>query len=68
MGPNHEGNTGFLSKYEENMNNYVVNIGNVEPKEKVKLQAYFIQKLGSFDMSYEYEIMEKYSCDKSSTP
>ena len=42
------------------MNNYVVNIGNVEPKEKVKLQAYFIQKLGSFDMSYEYEIMEKY--------
>ena len=56
----YSGNTGFLSKYEENMNNYVVNIGNVEPKEKVKLQAYFIQKLGSFDMSYEYEIMEKY--------
>ena len=56
----YSGNTGFLSKYEENMNNYVVNIGNVEPKEKVKLQAYFIQKLGSSDMSYEYEIMEKY--------
>ena len=30
----YSGNTGFLSKYEENMNNYVVNIGNVEAKEK----------------------------------
>ena len=42
------------------MKDYAVNIGNVDPKEKVKLHAFFIQKLGSNDMSYEYEIMEKY--------
>jgi hypothetical protein len=42
------------------MKNYVVNVGNVGPKEKVKLHAFFIQKLGANDMSYEYEIMEKY--------
>jgi len=56
----YSGNTGFLSKYEDDMKNYVVNIGNVGPKEKVKLHAFFIQKLGANDMSYEYEIMEKY--------
>ena len=56
----YSGNTGFLSKYEDDMKNYVVNIGNVEPREKVKLHAFFIQKLGANDMSYEYEIMEKY--------
>ena len=56
----YSGNTGFLSKYEDDMKNYVVNIGNVGPKEKVKLHAFFIQKLVANDMSYEYEIMEKY--------
>ena len=56
----YSGNTGFISKYEKDMKNYVINIGNINPKVKVKLQAFFIQNIGSADMSYEFVIMEKY--------
>ena len=54
------GNTGFISTYNEEMTNYSVNIGNVYPKQKIKLNAVFIQMIGSQDMSYEFNIMEKY--------
>ena len=55
-----KGNIGFLSRYDEGQNNYIVNIGNIEPKQKVILNSYFIQMIGSQDMSYEFVIMEKY--------
>ena len=55
-----EGNIGFLSRYDGSQNNYIVNIGNIEPKQKVILNSYFIQMIGSQDMSYEFVIMEKY--------
>ena len=55
------GNIGLLSKYEdEKMTNYTVNIGNINPKQKVKLNAFFIQKINSYDMSYEFNIMKNY--------
>ena len=54
------GNQGFISTYDEQMTNYSVNIGNINPKQKVKLNALFIQMIGSQDMSYEFNIMEKY--------
>ena len=56
----YSGNTGFISKYGQDMKNYVVNIGNINPKIKVKLQSFFIQNIGSVDMSYEFVIMEQY--------
>ena len=56
----HSGDTGFISKYDEEMSNYEVNIGNIEAKQKIKLRTYFIQNIGSQDMSYEFVIMEKY--------
>ena len=48
------GNTGFISKYGQDMKNYVVNIGNINPKIKVKLLYLFIQNIGSVHMSYEF--------------
>ena len=54
------GNQGFISRYDEQMKNYSVNIGNINPKQKIKLDTIFIQMLGSQDMSYEFDIMEKY--------
>ena len=54
------GNQGFISRYDEEMTSYTVNIGNINPKQKVKLNAIFIQMIGSQDMSYEFSIMEKY--------
>ena len=54
------GNTGFISKYDEQMTNYSVNIGNINPKQQIKLDTIFIQMIGSQDMSYEFDIMEKY--------
>ena len=54
------GNVGFISRYNRSMSNYSVNIGNILPKQKIKLTSIFIQMIGSQDMSYEYEIMEKY--------
>ena len=54
------GNQGFISRYNEDMTSYTVNIGNINPKQRVKLNAVFIQMIGSQDMSYEFSIMEKY--------
>ena len=54
------GNTGFLGEYDDEGKSYSINLGNISPKEKVKLQAFFIQNIGTQDMSYEFIIMEKY--------
>ena len=54
------GNIGFISRYDDDMSNYSINIGNILPTEKVKLTSIFIQMIDSQDMSYEYDIMEKY--------
>lgn len=42
------------------MANYSVNIGNINPKQKIQLNTIFIQMIGAQDMSYEYNLMEKY--------
>ena len=54
------GNQGFISRYDDEMRNYSVNVGNLNPKQKLKLNTIFIQMIGSQDMSYEFDIMEKY--------
>ena len=55
------GNIGIISKFEDDhMNFYTVNIGNINPKQKVKLNSVFMQMIGAQDMSYEFAIMEKY--------
>ena len=55
------GNIGLISNYkDESMNEYTVSVGNINPKQKVKLNTIFIQMIGSQDMSYEFDIMEKY--------
>jgi len=55
------GNTGFLGKYtDKDKKRYSVNIGNINPKEKLTLKSYFIQNIGAQDMSFEFIIMEKY--------
>ena len=54
------GNMGFISTYKEEMKNYTVNIGNLNPKKQVELKAIFIQMIKSNDLSYEYIIMDKY--------
>ena len=54
------GNTGFLGEYDYEEKSYSINVGNINPKEKVKLKSFFIQNIGTQDMSYEFIIMEKY--------
>ena len=54
------GNQGFISNYNESMTGYTVNIGNINPKQKLKLNAVFIQMISSQDMSYSFDMMEKY--------
>ena len=54
------GNIGFYSSYQDNQNSYSVNIGNIKPNQKIKLNTIFIQMIGTQDMSYEFNIMEKY--------
>ena len=54
------GNTGFLGEYDNEMKSYSINLGNINPKEKVTLKAFFIQNICTQDMSYEFIIMEKY--------
>lgn len=40
------GNTGFLSNYNNSLKCYTINIGNIPPKQKVKLSSWFIQMIG----------------------
>ena len=54
------GNIGFYSSYQDDQNSYSVNIGNIKPNQKIKLNTIFIQMIGTQDMSYEFNIMEKY--------
>ena len=54
------GNVGFISKYEEDEKVYSVNIGNLQPKKQIELKYTFIQVLESYDLSYEFDIMEDY--------
>ena len=54
------GNIGIYSSYQDNQNSYSVNIGNIKPNQKIKLNTVFIQMIGTQDMSYEFNIMEKY--------
>ena len=54
------GNVGIYSSYQDNQNSYSVNIGNIKPNQKIKLNTVFIQMIGTQDMSYEFNIMEKY--------
>ena len=61
------GNTGIISTYKESLKYYLVNIGNILSKQKIKLSTSFIQMIGSNDMSYEFKIIENYpmfKCDK----
>ena len=54
------GNVGFMSKYEEDNKSYSVNIGNLKPKQQIKLDSIFMQMIGSQDISYEFSIMDNY--------
>ena len=56
------GNTAFLSTFDQSYSNYTINVGNVLPKEKVKLTSIFNQMITSQDMSYEFSFMEHYPC------
>ena len=69
------GNMGFISRYEEDNKAYSVNIGNLKPKQQIELKSYFIEMIGSKDLSYEFNIMEDYpdfqydeSSEKKKTP
>ena len=55
-----EGNNPFLGSLGNEEKSFSINIGNINPKEKVTLKAFFIQNIGTQDMSYEFIIMEKY--------
>ena len=57
----YSGNTGFLGRYnDKDKKSYSIHIGNINPKEKLTLKSYFIQNIGTQDMSFEFIIMEKY--------
>ena len=54
------GNVGVISRYEENYKTYSVNIGNLQPKKQIKLKSIFIEMIDTTDLSYQFNIMEKY--------
>ena len=54
------GNTGIKGQYSEDMKSYCVNIGNINSKEKITLKTIYNQPITSYDMSYEYIIMNNF--------
>lgn len=55
-----KGNTGIKGQYSEDMKSYCVNIGNINPKEKITLKTIYNQPITSYDMSFEYIIMNNF--------
>ena len=55
-----KGNTGIKGQYSEDMKCYCVNIGNINPKEKITLKTIYNQPITSYDMSFEYIIMNNF--------
>ena len=53
-------NNGILSTFNGAYSTYNINVGNVAPKEKVKLISIFNQLITSQDMSYEFSFMGNY--------
>ena len=43
-----------------NERSYCVNVGRINPKDKVTLKSFFIQNIDTYDMSYEFSIMDVY--------
>ena len=54
------GDVGFISRYNNDCNSYSVNIGNIKPKQQVKLKSFFIEIVSSKDLSFAFNIMENY--------
>ena len=55
-----KGNTGIKGQYSEDMKCYCVNIGNINPKEKITLKTIYNQPITTYDMNFEYNIMNNY--------
>ena len=55
-----EGNIGITSEYSKSLKSYIVNIGNIAPKESLCLKTIYNQLISSYDMSYEYIIMKDF--------
>ena len=55
-----KGNTGIKGQYSEDMKSYCVNIGNINSNEKITLKTIYNQPIISYDMSYEYIIMNNF--------
>ena len=54
------GNIGIYSSLKATNNEYEVVIGNLNPNETVILTSEFIQLVSSYDMSYEYQLLQQY--------
>ena len=54
------GNVGIYSSLKATNNEYEVVIGNLNPNETVILTSEFIQLVSSYDMSYEYQLLQQY--------
>ena len=54
------GNVGIYSSLKPTNNEYEVVIGNLNPNETVILTSEFIQLVSSYDMSYEYQLLQQY--------
>jgi len=55
-----KGNIGIKGQYSEDMKSYCVNIGNINSEEKIVLKTIYNQSISSYDMSYEYIIMNDF--------
>jgi len=54
------GNSGFISRYSNRGNSFEINIGNVQPNEKIELMTEYYQILSSEDLSYCFRLIQIY--------
>ena len=54
------GNSSFISRYSNRGNSFEINIGNVQPNEKIELMTEYYQILSSEDLSYCFRLIQIY--------
>ena len=59
-----QGNVGIYCEYKNDLDKYIIHLGNIEPKIKVYFKSHFIQSIISNDLNYLFRLMDHFPFPK----
>ena len=59
-----QGNVGIYCEYKNDLDKYIIHLGNIEPNTKVYFKSHFIQSIISNDLNYLFRLMDHFPFPK----